>query len=208
MNRLLRWMRPLALLLVLAAAPVLSSCYVPDQFRAEIRIARNGDFSLSYDGVLTWAQIYIDIRNGKLKGPEIQEKIEAVRRDLKRDTQFTEVRSLGAGQFAVKYRRTGNLAANTGMMTFIRRNARILDIISETNGRVTVAAQTPNRDKLQPLAEAGLMVRGSLRLATDMRVVAKPNATAAYEDKESGWTVYDWIIDGTKPVYPFAVFQR
>jgi len=208
MSRLLRWTRPLALLLMLASVPVLSSCYVPDEFRAEIRIARNGDFSLSYDGVLTWAQIYVDIRNGKLKGPAIQEKIEAVRRDLKRDTQFTEVRSLGAGQFAVKYRRTGNLAANTGMMTFIRRNERILDIISETNGRVTVAAQTPNQDKLKPLAEAGLMVRGSLRLATDMRVVVKPNATATYEDKESGWTVYDWIIDGTKPVYPLGVFQR
>jgi len=208
MIRRLRWMRPLSLLLVLAAVPVLSSCYVPDQFRAEIRIARNGDFSMSYDGVLTWAQLYMDIRDGKVKGAEIQEKIEAVRRDLKRDSQFVDVRSRGAGQFAVKYRRTGNLAANTGMMTFIRRNARIMDISSDTHGRVTLAAQTPNPDKLKPLADAGLLVRGSLRLMTNMRPVGTPNATATYEDKESGWTVYDWIIDGSRAVYPYAVFQR
>jgi len=202
------WMHPLAALLLLVAVPVLSSCYVPDQFRAEIRIARNGDFSMTYDGMLTWAQLYIDARAGKLKGAALQEKIEAVRHDLKRDTQFTEIRSLGAGQFAVKYRRTGNLAAHPGMMTFLRRNARMLEIISEANGRVTVEAQTPNQDKLIPLADAGLMVRGSLRLMTNLRLVGKANATAVYEDKESGWTVYDWIIDGTKPVYPRAVFQR
>ncbi|MBN2751851.1 MAG: hypothetical protein JXQ84_04005 [Rhodospirillaceae bacterium] len=208
MTRYLRWLRPLALLLVVMAAPILSSCYIPDQFRAEIRIARNGDFSITYDGILTWAQLYMDIRTGKVKGPEIQEKIEAIRRDLKRDTQFTDVRSLGAGQFAVKYRRTGNLAANSGLITFIRRNERIIDIDSRVNGRVSVVAQTPNPDKLEPLAEAGLFVRGSLRVMSNMRVIGKPDAAAIYEDTESGWTVYDWVIDGTRSIYPTIVFQR
>ena len=53
MNRCRRWFRPLSLLLLAAILPVLSSCYVPDQFRAEIRLARNGDFSMIYEGILT-----------------------------------------------------------------------------------------------------------------------------------------------------------
>ena len=150
----------------------------------------------------------MDIRSGKIKGPEIQEKIEAVRRDLKRDTQFTDVRSMGAGQFAVKYKRTENLAANPGLITFIRRNARIIDIDSRVNGCVNIVVQVPNPDKLQPLAEAGLLVRGSLQVLSDMRVVGGHNATASYEDKNTGWTVYDWIIDGTRVFYPQITSQR
>jgi hypothetical protein len=147
MSRCRRWFRLPVGFLLLALLPILSSCYVPDQFRAEIRLARNGDFSMTYDGVLTWAPLFMDIRSGKVKGPEIQEKSKSIRRDLKRDTQFTDVRSLGAGQFAVRYKRTGNLAANPGLITFIRRNARLIDIDSRTNGRVGIVVQIPNPDK-------------------------------------------------------------
>jgi hypothetical protein len=209
MTLLRRRLRIPALCFLLAAVlPLLSSCYVPDRFRAEIRIARNGDFSMTYDGVLTWAPLYMDIRDGRVKGPEIQDKIESIRKDLKRDPQFLDVRSLGAGQFAVKYKRTGNLATNTGLITFVRRNARIIDIDSRANGRVGVMAQTPNAEKFKPLADAGLTIRGSLRVMSDMRLAGPHNATAVYADKESGWTVYDWIIDGSKPVFPEIVFQR
>lgn len=208
MTRLPRRLRLIAALLLIAALPVLSSCYVPDQFRAEIRIARNGDFSLTYDGVLTWAPLYMEIANGTLAGADAQQKIEGIRRDLARDRQFTSIRSIGRGQFAVQYRRTGNLAANPGLITFVRRNAKILNIDARPNGSVTVYAETPNIDKARPMAEAGLLVRGSLRVISDMRVADPGNPSAVYPDQTSGWTVYDWILDGTRPTYPRIVFQR
>ncbi len=208
MTRFRRWTRLPAVLFLLAALPLLSSCYVPDQFRAEIRLARNGDFSITYDGVLTWAPLYTDIRSGKVKGPEIQEKVESIRRDLKRDPQFTDVRSLGAGQFMVKYKRTGNLASSIGLITFIRRNARIIDIDNRANGRVAILVQTPNPEKFKLLNDAGLMIRGSLRVMSELRLAGPHNAGAVYEDKASGWTVYDWIIDGSQPVFPEIVFRR
>jgi len=195
-------------LVILCCIPLLSSCYVPDQFRAEIRMMRNGDYSMTYEGVLTWVQLYKDLREGKLRGQAARDKIEIIRRDLARDTQFTEVRSLGTGQFFVKYKRTGNLATKAGLITFIRRNARILDIDSRPGGKVTVKAHTPNMDKAKPLAEMGLLVRGSLRVMTDMRLMGRHNATAVYEDPNSDFVVYDWILDGTRPVYPFIQFRR
>lgn len=194
--------------LLLAALPVLSSCYVPDQFRAEIRIARNGDFSLDYKGVLTWAPLYKEIVAGRYSPAEAQEKIEMIRRDLKRDDQFTSIRSIGRGQFDVTYHRTGNFVANPGMVSFVRRNARILNIDARPDGTVTVFAETPNIDKARPLAEAGLLVRGSLRVISNMRVAGTPNATATYKEPDGEWTVYDWILDGTAPAYPEIVFQR
>ncbi len=196
------------LLAVLCLLPLLSSCYVPDQFRAEIRIARNGDYSMTYDGVLTWVQLYMDLRSGKLSGKAAQDKIEIIRRDLARDTQFTNIRSLGNGQFAVTYKRTGNLATRAGLITFIRRNARILEIDSRPDGKVTVKANTPNMDKARPLAEAGLLIRGSLRVMSELRLMGQHNATAVYKDPNTDWIVYDWIIDGTKPVYPLIQFRR
>lgn len=200
--------RLLAALLLVAALPVLSSCYVPDEFRAEIRIARNGDFSLDYKGVLTWAPLYKEIVSGKVSGAEAQEKIELIRRDLQRDDQFTSIRSMGRGQFAVTYHRTGNFVANPGMVTFVRRNSRILSIDARPDGSVKVFVETPNMDKARPLAEAGLLVRGSLRVISNMRVVGTPNVTASYKDPDDSWSVYDWELDGTRPAYPEIDFRR
>lgn len=207
-GRLHRPVRFLVAALLIAVLPVLSSCYVPDEFAAEIRIARNGDYSLTYNGVLTWAPLYMQIVRGEVTGDAVQDKIEAIRRDIKRDPQFTSVRSMGRGQFAVQYKRTGNYVATPGMVTFVRRNAKIFNIDARDEGSVTVYAETPNIDKARPMAEAGLLVRGTLRVISDMRVVDPGNPTAVYSDKDSDWKVYDWILDGTKPVYPQIVFHR
>jgi hypothetical protein len=206
--RLPRPLRALGLALLVAVLPILSSCYVPDEFAAEIRVARNGDYSLTYTGILTWAPLYMQIVRGEVTGDAVQEKIEAIRHDIKRDPQFTNVRSMGRGQFAVSYKRTGNLVANPGMVTFVRRNAKIFNIDARADGTVTVYAETPNIDKARPMAEAGLLVRGTLRVISDMRVVDPGNPTAVYSDKDSDWKVYDWILDGTKPIYPQIVFHR
>lgn len=200
--------RLLAALLLVAALPALASCYVPDRFRAEIRIARNGDFTLDYKGILTWAPLYMEIAAGKYSEAEAQEKIEGIRRDLKRDSQFTSIRSIGRGQFEVAYRRTGNYVANPGMVSFVRRNARILNIDARPDGTVTVFAETPNIDKARPMAEAGLLVRGSLRVISDMKVSGASNANATYKDPNGDWTVYDWSLDGTAPTYPTITFRR
>lgn len=207
-SRLPRPLRLLATVWMVAMLPILTSCYVPDQFKAEIRIARNGDYSLDYNGVLTWAPLYMEIARGEVSGDAAQEKIEAIRRDIKRDTQFSNVRSIGRGQFAVQYRRTGNFVATPGMVTFVRRNAKIFNIDARADGTVTVYAETPNIDKARPMAEAGLLVRGTLRVISDMRVVDAGNPTSTHADKDSNWKVYDWILDGSAPVYPKIVFQR
>lgn len=207
-TRLPHPLRFLAVALLIAVLPLVSSCYVPDEFNAEIRVARNGDYSLTYSGVLTWAPLYMEIVRGDVTGAAAQEKIEAIRRDIKRDPQFTYVRSVGRGQFDVRYKRTGNFVATSGMVTFVRRNAKIFNIDARADGSVTVYAETPNMDKLRPMAEAGLLVRGTLRVISDMRVVDPGNPTAVYSDKDSDWKVYDWILDGTRPVYPQIVFHR
>jgi len=202
-----RWFRRIGLLAcVLGLAPLLASCYVPDQFRAEIRLAANGDYSLSYQGMLTWAPVYMKIRTGELSGAELRKKVEEVRADLKRDPQFTEIRSLGGGQFAVKYYRTGNFGSKPAFISFVRRSSQLMSL--ESRDRIlTVAAQTPNPEKAKPLQEAGLMIRGSLRVFSQLPVVGEPGAMAVFPDKASGWTAYDWYIDGTKPVYPKIVFR-
>ncbi|MBF0094250.1 MAG: hypothetical protein HQL34_06870, partial [Alphaproteobacteria bacterium] len=95
------WRARLAVVLLIAAG--LASCYVPDDFKAEIRVASNGDFAMSYEGILTWAPLYSDIKDGKLAPADIPAKIALFEEDLRRDTNFKEIKSIGKGRYQVRY---------------------------------------------------------------------------------------------------------
>lgn len=191
-----------ALLLVVLVAPVLTSCYVPDDFLAEIRLARNGDYALIYKGKLTWAPLWRDIREGKLSSGEIAEKEAAVMADLQRDGSFTSIKPLGRGQFAVSYERVGKFTG-TRKVTFVRRSAEILSMELRTNGEVHIRTRSdPKLDMENQLAANGLSSRGRLRIITNTAVVLQNAQDIAqglpgYPD----YTIYDWTITtGTKPM--------
>lgn len=190
------------LLIVLLAAPLLASCYVPDDFLAEIRLARNGDYALIYKGKLTWAPLWADIRDGKLSGDEIAEKEAAIMADLERDGHFSEIRPLGRGQFAVSYQRTGKFTG-TRKVTFVRRSAEILSMELRTTGEVHIRTRNDSKLDLEnQLAANGLSSRGKLRVITNTAVVLHNaqdigQGLPGYPD----YTIYDWTITAsTKPM--------
>ena len=49
----------------------LAACYLPNHFKSEIRLGRNGDFALSFYGEVTWAPLYREIIQGKLTPEEV-----------------------------------------------------------------------------------------------------------------------------------------
>ena len=70
---------------------VLNGCWMPDQFKSELRISKTGDFILTYEGDLVWAPLYAQILEGeknqskRLSQTEIDKKINDAQRDLIRD---------------------------------------------------------------------------------------------------------------------------
>lgn len=191
-----------ALFLVVLVAPVLGSCYVPDDFLAEIRLARNGDYGLIYKGKLTWAPLWADIRSGKLSPQDLAEKEAAVMADLQRDGHFTSVKALGRGQFEVSYERVGKFTG-TRKVTFVRRSAEILSMELRSNGEIHVRTRNdPKLDLENQLAANGLSSRGKLRIITNTAVVLhNAQDTAEGLPGYPDYTIYDWTItSGTKPM--------
>jgi len=185
--------------------PLVASCYVPDDFLVEIRINRAGDYGITYSGTLTWAPLWSDIREGKLSQAEIAEKVESIRRDLERYSEFTQVDDEGAGRFRVFYQGTGHIQGDETVY-FLRSNARIIALISRADGVLVVRTHAITDDNRQRLLAAGLDSRGKMRVTTD-RPVLSHNADARTEGPQ-GFVYYDWVIKGLNDEPPRIVLAR
>ena len=180
----------------LIALAALAACYLPNDFRSEIRLGRTGDFALAFYGELIWAPLYRDIQNGKFTSDQIPEQIELIRKDLVRDTNFKTVESLGQGRFKVAYERQGRLAASQEV-TFVRRNAIIILLRASPDGKVTVNSAAIKPSDAKTIADMGLAMKGQFRIVTD-GLVRENNATRVQPYKGI-YQLYIWNVDG-----PFA----
>ncbi|BAE51195.1 hypothetical protein amb2391 [Paramagnetospirillum magneticum AMB-1] len=189
---------------VMAAVLLLSSCYIPDKFRSELRLSKYGDYSLTYKGDLMFAPILDDYRKNKIKPEDEAERQENIRRDLARDIAFRKIESKGKGRFAVEYERVGRLE-KVQLTSLIRRDARMLSLRSMENGAIVVKANAMKPSDAQILAELGLNMEGEFRITTDGNVV-KHNATQV---KPFGAAkVYIWKIENALSAMPELVMIR
>lgn len=205
-------LRPLkrlyGVLLLLLITPLLTSCYVPNDFIAEIRLSRAGDYALIYKGNLTWAPLYKDIRQGLLTQSEIADKEAVLVRDLKRDSSFTEVTPLGSGTFHVTYQREGHFTG-TESVTFVRRSAALLMMDLKPDGTVRIlATQDPKLQNPKQLEDLGLRTQGRLRVITDLPVL-KTNAPRVRQGLPNypDYKIYDWVINSVRTPKPFLIAQ-
>lgn len=170
---------------------LLGSCYLPDKFKSEIRIAKDGGFALTYYGDLVYAPLFADIKNGKLTPEQTRERIASVIRDLKRDSNFREITDKGNGRFGVRYERQGRVEG-TNLATFIRRNVRILSIEGNPDGTLTVSGTTIPAAEGQQLTAYGVSLQGEVRVVTDAAVI-EHNASSV---RPFGpYNVYIWTIE-------------
>ncbi|SIS42490.1 hypothetical protein [Insolitispirillum peregrinum] len=200
--------RLLAIVTLLFGTLLLTSCYVPNDFVAEIRLARTGDYALTYKGTLTWAPLYKDIREGKLSSSEIAEREKGIINDLKRDSSFKEITPLGSGTFRVRYETSGKFTG-TQAVTFVRRNSALLTVEIKPDGTVHIwCSQDPKlRDPTQ-LESLGLRTQGRLRVVTDLPVL-KHNAFKVSDGPANypAFKVYDWSINSVRTPKPLLIGQ-
>jgi hypothetical protein len=191
-------------LVALAAVLLLSSCYIPDKFKSELRLSKYGDFSLTYKGDLLWGPILDDYRKGKVTPENEAEKIDNIKKDLSRDMAVRKIESRGKGRFRVEYERAGRLD-RVQLIALLRRDARMLALRSLENGAIVVAANAIKPSDAQIMAELGLTMEGEFRITTDANVVEN-NAT---EVRPFGTArVYIWKIENALSPMPHLVMIR
>lgn len=194
----------LGIFAALTLLTALAACYLPNHFKSEVRLGRNGDFALSFYGELTWAPLYRQITEGKLKPEEAAKKIEEIHADLARDSNFKSIESLGQGRFKVAYEREGHLG-NNDMVTFVRRNAIILALTSKPDGTITINGNTLKPSDAQMATNSGMDVKGEFRVITD-GLVKDQNASDIRP--YNGYQVYIWTIENAFSPAPHFVMQR
>lgn len=186
------------------AAIVLAACYLPDNFKSEVRVGSTGDYSLSFYGDLIWAPLFRDIQRGNVPADEIPKKIEEIRKDLARDPAFKTVESLGQGRFHVTYQREGHLQP-TDLVTFVRRNAIILQLHATPDGKVALDGATIKPTEANEAVAMGLALQGEFRLITDAQVLSH---NASKVTLYQGYPVYIWTIENAFSPAPHLVMQR
>lgn len=182
----------------------LAACYLPNNFRSEIRMGATGDFALSFYGELIWAPLYRDIQNGKFTSDQLPKEIEEIRKDIVRDPGFKVVESMGQGRFKVEYERQGRLKPSDEV-TFVRRNAIILLIKATPDGKVAINGAGIKPSDAKTITDMGLTMKGQFDIITD-GLVTTNNATRV--EPFQTYQRYLWVVDGPFSPSVHFVMQR
>lgn len=182
-------------IILIIASVLLSGCYLPARFDAEIEITREAYYSFIFDGYLVKVPFYEELRKGGMTPSEENEKIELYKSDLENDPAMTEVDYLRQGIYKVHWEREGDLTRDK-FVTFIRRNENMLSIrYVKDDYTIRLAGKGLADSQKQQLIDIGLDSVGEIRIITNGKVVAH-NATSErdWPDRGPGYRMYTWEI--------------
>ena len=173
---------------------VLSACYLPVRFDAEINLGRTGFYDIEFDGYLAKLPLTEDIGKGTLSEAEQEQKIGEVLSDLRRDASTQEAEYVKNGLFRLKWKKEGDMLKSK-MVAFIRRNERIFSIkYLKDQGRMVLEGRKLSTKNAERVANSGLGTEGELRVRTDAKVLDH-NATEVRDvPKDKRTKIYVWKI--------------
>ncbi len=195
---MISFLSPLKRLPILLAAFILAGCYLPSQFKFDVRISDNGEYTVSYVGRLAESTLLIGLREGTMDAAKEAEKVEMVKKDLARDSGFRAVNYVGGGFFDVRYEKAGNIFDDK-TLTFVNGSSRILSLalISETN-TLTILGSTVPVNYHKQLKSIGFTLDGELRVVTDAKVLDhNANQISGDSEKTYFWALRD--LDAPAP---------
>lgn len=175
---------------------LLSGCYMPIRFDAEIELTRAGYFSFIFDGYLAKVALYDGLRKGEITPAQEKKQVEDIATDFARDPSSSNFKYFKRGHFNIHWERKGDLL-KARSVTFVRRNEHVLSInYNAKTGRISVAGRSLKRENKKRLADIGLDMTGEIRVITDLPVVTH-NATTVknYRKKGPNFKTYTWKLD-------------
>jgi hypothetical protein len=178
---------------VATLALILTGCYFPVRFDAEIELTTNGFYDIRFDGYVADADLYQGLADGKILPPQESEMVSNIRRDLTREKAAKAVQYRGQGIFRLNWEKSGDLIRYKAV-TFLRRNSSFF-ILSYNREKSVIVLQTMKiGDKeIERLRNAGLGPEGEIRFTTAAEVV-EHNAHKVSNAKTGGGKTYVWRI--------------
>jgi hypothetical protein len=186
------WRRYFTAGLLLTSLAVLQSCYLPEQFVADLELSRNGDYHFTYKGQLRHAMLAKDLLEGKAGPADEKQRAAQILDDLERDTAFGPSSYAGRGVFNVSYDRRGNIMQER-TFNFVRRNSRILQMLyHERSQTVEVRGGSVPVQYLDTLSAMGYVPNGTITVRTNVHVRRDNASIRNTVDDE---TTLEWVIN-------------
>jgi len=176
---------------VALACLMLTSCWLPDQFEAEIRFTSTGLYGIAYNGILIYAPLFGQTARNEISQEDADRQVRQFQEFLELDSSFKEVESLGRGRYRVQYSREGKFENKHQMITFVSRQGAIFRLRTTEDGRITFAGSGQAMFYAERFEQVGLTMQGLLRVTTDAEVL-EHNATLVRPSPTPGFTMYDW----------------
>jgi hypothetical protein len=146
---------------VVLIVAVLSGCWIPEQFDAKVVINKDGSYTFSYDGTLTFALALAAAQKGELSAKdEASFKQEAAK--MAREPGFKKVDYLGKGRYKVLVERNGK---TDEPYYFLSKESKIFAVLPQTDGSISVSAIRPDKKAIQELNSIGAKIDGTLTVS-------------------------------------------
>ncbi|MBF0267152.1 MAG: hypothetical protein HQL44_01035 [Alphaproteobacteria bacterium] len=180
----------LRFLILALLVPLLGSCWLPSQFEAIIQIMKDGSFAVQYKGTMDYAPLVYDIKTKNLPIEEQTKKTAILERDLRRDSGFQEVATMGNGRFRVRYRHDDKISG-TFIYTFVRRNAAIMKVLVGKDGRASIWFDTLSPEDAKRATGLGMSINGTVKMISDLPML---ESNAQKTEQQGTAKVYIWQI--------------
>jgi hypothetical protein len=183
---------------ILLLSLALSSCYLPHDFSIDIRITRNGEYALRYQGELIAVNLHKKIREQQLSEDELQKEIQVYIRDLKRDPAFSEIDYVNNGFFRVKYVYASTIQRQP-YYNFLRGNNKIVTLsYHEDKQLLSIIGGKLQGSQKDIAIKENIKTQGKIRIITDLPVL-KHNANQKLDTKTPS---YIWNVSSISEPTP------
>lgn len=190
------------LTLFLGAVLVLTGCYLPLDFEADINIDEKGRYAVRYKGDIIAVTLLSKISNGKVKDDEIEKQAAIYQRDLARDNGFKTIEHKKLARYKAVYEHQGDILKQKSF-DFIRSNARFFMIKRRKDGLIEVLGDRPQKRYVDELIDRGIDTRGVLRIWTKAKVLSHN----APKFRDGSPAVYQWNIRSMRDPLPSMILQ-
>lgn len=188
---------------------VLSGCYLPIRYDAEITLYRTGHYEFIFDGYLARVELFQGLKEGKIDAAEEKIQIELIRRDMARDKGVKEFKYIKMGHFKVNWAYKGDLLKVKSVSFFNPSSEYMLGIRYNSKTRLTtMAGKSLALSTKKELDKLGLTSTGQIRVYTDAKVISH-NANKVQKNKRLGgrFMTYTWNIKNLFAPTPKLVLQ-
>lgn len=147
--------------LVALIVTILSGCWIPEQFDVKVAVNKDGSYTFSYDGTLTFAPALAAAQKGELSAKdEADFKQEATK--IARQPGFKKVDYLGKGKYKVLVEKSGRAGEP---YYFLSKESKIFAVLPQKDGTISVSAIRPDRKTIQELTSIGAKIDGTLTVS-------------------------------------------